>query len=510
LNYGLVIKQLGVLVLLVGACMATSLWWAFRDLDQPGSGQVIYAVLVSIVICLTIGLVCIWHRRGDDNIEQLYRKEAIAVVGLGWLLCGILGALPYIFSGVLRTHCDSWFGVFCSAIFESVSGFTTTGASIFPSPQDLPRAILFWRSLTHWLGGMGIIVLFVAVLGQTGSGAKFLFNSEVPNLLSESLRPRIRQTAMLLWRIYIAISAAEVICLRLQGMNAFESLCHTFGTMATGGFSTLNGSIGQYDKLGIEITITVFMLLAGTNFTLHAALLQGRWRVVLRNREFRVYLLLLAAATAMISIDLMLNLPQKYSPASALRYGSFQAVSIMTTTGYGSDDFNTWPNFSQWLLVILMFIGGSAGSTGGGIKVVRIMLFVRIALMEAEHMFRPNVVRPLKIGGQILDDNLRRNVGFYVGMVLVIFFASTALLLLLQNTAHIEDTQNQLDIVTASSAVAATLNGVGPGLAKVGLMGNYAFFTNPAKLLLSLLMILGRLEVMVILCLFVPSFWRQN
>jgi len=513
-----VIKQLGVLVLLVGVCMSSSLIWAILDLQQsveveqtsqPETHRVIYAFVLSLIICLVVGLICIckWGRGVD--MEQMYRKEAIAVVGLGWLLCGILGALPYVLSGVLEPYYNNWFGSCCAAVFESISGFTTTGASIFPQPEILPRAILFWRSLTHWLGGMGIVVLFVAVLGQTGSGAKCLVSSELPGPLDEPLRPRIRQTAVLLWKIYLGISLAEVICLKLQGMDIFASLCHTFGTMATGGFSTLNGSIGQYGKVYIEITIIVFMLMAGTNFNLHAAFLQKRWRAVIGNREFQIYLLLLALAVGMLTTDLLLNRPQEYPLGKALRVSGFQAVSLMTTTGYGTDDFNAWPSFSRWLLVMLMFIGGSAGSTGGGIKVIRIILFIKVVLLEVEHMFRPNVVRPLKVKGQVLDDDVRRNVSSYVGLVLLIFFVSTILLMVLHNEAHVETTRH-LDLETALSAVAATLNNIGPGLNMVGPTQNYAFFTAPAKLLLSLLMIIGRLEVMVILCLFVPGFWRRQ
>jgi trk system potassium uptake protein TrkH len=511
MNYRQIIKQLGILVLLVGACMSTSLIWAWLDCDQPGSPRVILSFLVSISICLALGVVFVYFARGDKR--QLYRKEAIAVVGFGWILCGLLGALPFIFSGVLSGAApgqyDNIWDITTASIFESVSGFTTTGASIFPAPQTLPRAILFWRSLTHWLGGMGIVVLFVAVLGQTGPGAKFLFSSEVPGPMAESLKPRIRSTALLLWKIYLGISVAEVLALLLQDMNLFESLCHTFGTMATGGFSTLNGSIGQYQHFGIEITIIIFMVLAGTNFNLHAALLQRKWKQVLTNREFQIYLLLLVLATGLLSVDLMISRPDDYYLGKALRSAGFQSVSIMTTTGYGTEDFNQWPSFSRWLLVMLMVIGGSAGSTGGGIKVIRIMLFVRVIIHEVEKTFRPNVVRPLRVGGQPVDEDFRRSVTTYVGMVLFIFFVATILLMVLHNEYHVEE-HRHLDLETAFSAVAATLNNIGPGLNMVGATKNYAFFTGPAKILLSLLMILGRLEVMVILCLFVPNFYRRD
>lgn len=507
MNYRLVFRQLGILVLLVGGCLSTSLIWAFLDRHQEGAEKIITAISVSMSVCLLISLLFFLFSRGSTG--QLYRKEAIAVVGFGWLLCGLLGALPYIFSGVLTTQYGPWWDIGSSAFFESTSGFTTTGASILTSPQDLPRAILFWRSLTHWLGGMGIVVLFVAVLGGTGAGAKFLFSSEVPGPLAESLRPRIRSTALLLWKIYLAISIAEVICLKLQGVNIFESLCHTFGTMATGGFSTLNGSIGQYNRLGIEITIIIFMLLAGTNFNLHAALLQRRWQPVLKNKEFRIYLLLLFLATSALTLDLAINRAPHYSPGRALRSAGFQAVSIMTTTGYCTDNFDQWPSFSRWLLVMLMFIGGSAGSTGGGIKVIRIMLFLRVAVLEVERAFRPRIVRTLKVEGRALDEDMRRSISSYVGIVLMIFFVGTVLLMVLHNEAHVES-HRYLDLETSLSAVAATLNNIGPGLNMVGATQNYAFFTAPAKLLLALLMVIGRLEVMVILCLFVPSFYRQD
>ena len=504
MNYRQVIRKLGILVILVGAFMATSLVWAVLDYQQDGSENIL-AFIVSVIICLVVGFLFLWI--GRTATGEILRKEAIAIVGFGWLICGLLGALPFILSGVMSPVFDSPVDAIVSAIFESCSGFTTTGASIFPSPQDLPRAILFWRSLTHWLGGMGIVVLFVAVLGGTGAGAKFLFSSEVPGPIAESLRPRIRSTAMLLWKIYLGISAAEVLCLLVQGMNLFESLCHTFGTMATGGFSTKNGSIGQYNHLGFEITIIVFMVLAGTNFNLHAALLQRRFKSVLKNKEFRVYLILLLVATLLLTTDLVAN--GVYKIGSAFRYASFQAVAIMTTTGYGTDNFDEWPSFSRWFLVMLMFIGGSAGSTGGGIKVIRIMLFVRIVMLEVERTFRPHIVRSLKVAGQDVDGDMRRAFGMYIGIVLVIFFVATLLLMVLHNEYHVDD-KHRMDMETALSAVAATLNNIGPGLGMVGSIENYAFFTPAAKILLTLLMIIGRLEVMVILCLFVPNFYRRN
>ncbi|MCF7958935.1 MAG: TrkH family potassium uptake protein [Phycisphaerae bacterium] len=504
MNYRQIFRQLGILIILVGSCMSTSLIWAILDRHNPNAIRHIIAIAISVFICLALGGIGLWIGRKADKLEGMYRKEAIAVVGLGWLICGLIGALPFLLSGVMTGACPdwTWYDRVASAIFESASGFTTTGASIFPSPESLPRAILFWRSLTHWLGGMGIVVLFVAILGQVGPGAKFLFTSEVPGPMSESIRPRIRQTAMLLWRIYLAISLAQVICLCLNGMDLFESFCHTFGTMATGGFSTRNASVGAYNSFGIELVIIIFMVLAGTNFNLYANILQGQWRQVFRNHELRAYLLILLVTTLLLTFDLTFH--KVHAIGHSLRASAFQAVSIMTTTGFGSEDFDKWPTFSRWLLVTMMFIGGSAGSTGGGIKVIRILLFVRIAMLEIEQTFRPSVVRPLKINQHPLDDTVRRNIGVYIGLVLVITFLSTIILTILQHN------DPEFDIETAFTAVIATINNIGPGLSMVGPTENFAFFSAPAKCFLTLLMILGRLEFMAILCLFVPAFWKRD
>jgi trk system potassium uptake protein TrkH len=506
LNYFLVLRKLGVLILLAAAFMATSLVWAFLDRNTDGQQNVIRAFFISVGICLLIGSLLLWRSKNAKG--DLYRKEAVAIVGLSWLVLGLLGALPYIFSGVLHGQYSGWMNIGSAAIFESVSGFTTTGASIFVDPEGLPRAILFWRSLTHWLGGMGIVVLFVAILGSTGTAGKYLVASEITGPQSEAVRPRIRQTALLLWKIYLTFSAAEFILLSVQGMNYFDSLCHTFGTLATGGFSTKNASINYYNSFGIELTIIVFMLLAGINFNLYAALLQGRWRNVLRNRELRLFLIIIVAVTLMIGLDLKFN-RSGYSIAGALRSAGFQVVSIITTTGYGTDDFNQWPTLSRWLLIVLMFIGGSAGSTAGGIKLIRLIIFVKIALHEIERTFRPHVVRPLRVSGKTIDEDVRRNISAYVGHIFIIFFTSTILLLLIQNESVVAP-DAQLDLESAFTAVIATLNNIGPGLNMVGATENFAFFNAPAKLFLSLLMILGRLEIMVLLCLFIPSFWRRD
>ena len=501
MNFKQILRQLGILVTLVGFCISSSFIWAALDFSQDQNSKIIFSIAYSVLTCLIIGAVLVIFGRETDNKQEMFRKEAIAVVGLGWLVCGILGALPYLFSGVLDNIYHSWYARIAAAVFESVSGFTTTGASIFPEPEKLPRAILFWRSLTHWLGGMGIVVLFVAILSQIGPAAKFMFNSEVPGPISESVRPRIKQTAMLLWKIYVAISLAETVILMTQDMDLFESLCHTFGTMATGGFSTKNASVGQYNHLGIEVTIIVFMVMAGMNFNLYAEIIQGKWKYALRNSEFLAYILIMLIATGLITADLVTNQSLVYdSVGKAIRSSSFQVVSIMTTTGFGSDDFDVWPNFSRWLLLALMFVGGSAGSTGGGIKVFRLMLFCKLIVSEIEKSFRPSLIKPIRVSKQPIEESHCRTIGVYVGMIMFITFIATILLLMLEST---------IDLETAFSAVAATLNNIGPGLNMVGASQNFAFMSPTSKLLLTFLMILGRLEVMAIFCLFVPSFWRK-
>ncbi len=501
MNLKLILRQLGILVILVGCSISSSMVWALLDYKKDNNSAVLFSIIYSVLTCLLVGVGLVLSGNEPDKKKVMYRKEAIAVVGLGWLICGLLGSLPFLLSGVLDSIYPTWPGRIAAAVFESVSGFTTTGASIFPEPESLPRAILFWRSFTHWLGGMGIVVLFVAILSQTGPAAKFMFNSEVPGPKSaDSIRPRIRQTAMLLWKIYLGLSLFQTILLMLFGVNIFDSLCHTFGTMGTGGFSTKNLSIGHYSSFNIELIIIVFMIIAGSNFNLYADLITGKWRNFLRNSEFRGYIGIMLVATLIIATDLCLHSEISYSIGRALRSAGFQVVSVMTTTGYGTDDFDLWPNLSRWLLVALMFVGGSAGGTGGGIKVFRLMLFSKLIISEIEKTFRPSLIKPVRLGGQPIDESQCRAIGVYVGLIMVISIISTILLLAIEA---------DIDLETAFSSVVSCLNNIGPGLHQTGPMANYAFMSAPSKAMLTFLMILGRLEVMAIFCLFTPGFWRK-
>lgn len=459
---------------------------------------------------------------GRNERGTILRKEALAVVGLGWCLAGVLGALPYLFAAV-----ESAPGVranFADALFESLSGFTTTGASVLTNVEDadmVPRCVLFWRSFTHWLGGMGIIVLFVAVLGQLGAGGKAMMRREVPGPIAEAVRPRVRETALMMWAIYVGFSVMETALLMLEGLSFYDALCHTFGTMATGGFSTFNTSVAHFRQPAVEITMVVFMVLAAANFGLYDAVMRApgggarrpwkRFAPLVRDREFRLYLTILFIACCLVTASLLRH--HVYDDfATALRHASFGVVSLMTTTGFGTEDFTQWTQFSKAILLVLMFIGGCAGSTGGGIKVVRFLLFFKILWLELERAFRPNVVRPLRIGGTAIDDGVRREVTIYFGLVLMVFAASWLLLVGIESDQHWDvpgkhSTAEKL--FDCASAVAATLNNVGPGMGIVGPTSNYAFFSSGSKLLLTLLMVLGRLELFAILVLLFPTFWKN-
>lgn len=513
--------MLGLLGMLVGLSMICSLPWAW-----PACGEVeqfesrgFRALVGSIAISLVLGGAL--YQAGRKAHAGILRKEALATVGLGWILAGFLGALPF-----LLARCEREPGVPMTIIdctFESISGFTTTGSSVLTELEDpelVPRCVMFWRCFTHWLGGMGIIVLFVALLGQLGAGGKALLKREVPGPISESVRPRIRDTAIAMWSIYVGLSAIETALLMLQGVSLYEALCHTFGTMATGGFSTHNASVGHYGGGGIEATIVVFMIIAGTNFSLYYMMLRkpepsgglfGRLKPLFGDPEYRTYLCILALATGLLTFSLYRNGLYE-SVATALRHAVFIAVSIMTTTGFGTEDFTNWSEFSKGLLLLLMFVGGCAGSTGGGIKVIRLLLFVKTIRVEVERAFRPNVVRTIRIGGVNVDNAHRHNVIVYFCLILLIFISAWMILAALEPDAqwHRSDNSSAAKLLDCASAVAATLNNIGPGLGVLGPADNYSEFSQPGKALLTLLMLLGRLELFAIIVLFVPSFWRSQ
>ena len=535
MNWRLIFRLLGYLAMLVGGAMMFTLPWSFPICGQTDvpEHESFRGMLISIAIAIAVGTILrACGRKSKD--DSLLRKEALAVVGLGWILSGLLGGLPYLLTPTFRLP-----GIpmsFSDAVFESVSGFTTTGASVLTqleTPEGIvncehaaiegtiayvPRSVLFWRSFTHWLGGMGIIVLFVAILGQLGAGGKALMRCEVPGPLTDSARPRIRDTAMLMWSIYLILSVILTVLLMTEGMNVFDSLCHTFGTMATGGFSTRNASVGAFDDSGMELTIIVFMILAGTNFNLYYVLFRkaadrsevrarDRLSAVFSDPEFRAYLLILGVSISALAAVLFGGGVYD-SAAASLRHAAFNVVAVMTTTGFGTEDYAVWPNFTKAVLLILMFVGGCSGSTGGGVKVIRFLVLWKVLRLEAERAFRPNLVQPLRLAGKRVDNSVGRDVLVYTCLIAIIFAFSWTVLIAVEPSSQWQGESSAEMLIDSAGTVAATLNNIGPGLGICGPHGNYTAFSETSKLLFSLLMLLGRLELFAIIVLFIPGFWK--
>jgi len=622
MNLRLVAKLLGVVSLLIGGTMIFSLPWASPALGRrthlgekfaanyqlgeygfEHSG--FWALLASITVCAAVGLLLLRIGRKADT--QLFRKEAMAVVGLSWVLATVLGALPFYISGTCRslsvrvfgpeeqpqvlrhaqdvlpepvypvinalvdagafgltpeqlieisgdpsaseslreladTH-NAWRQVLvfpgeekwphdriehfrirpvrmtiADTLFESQSGFSTTGATVIADLDDpmlVPHCLLFWRSSTHFLGGLGIIVLFVVILGQ-GSAGKALMRAEMPGPSKEGSHTRMQHTAWLFTAIYCALNGIETIILKLMGLTWFDAICHAFGTMATGGFSTYNASVGQFNSAAIDTVLIIFMLLAGTNFTLLYLLCIFKPKALLADVEWRTYMGIIFGVTALVMVFGIYygdfadtpDQPWYEQLGPSFRYGLFQVISIVTTTGYGTHDFDSWNSFGRGVLFLLMFVGGCAGSTGGGMKVIRHVLFLKILRLEMEHSFHPSVVRPLRIGGQPVDDpDLRKNILVYFGLILVLFVFSWMFLVTVEPDAT-WGTSVEHKLIDSATAIAATINNIGPGLGTIGATQNYANFSSVSKLLFTWLMMIGRLEIYVILVLFIPAFWR--
>lgn len=444
---------------------------------------VFYAMMITVVSGLCLFL--LFRKTRQEHISQ---RQGMAIVAVGWTAIGFFGALPFYFDGGNWTLVD--------ALFESVSGFTTTGASILSDIEALPKGLLLWRSFIQWLGGMGIIVLSIAILPFLGVGGMQLYKAEVPSPVPDKLKPRIRDTATILWKVYAIFTAAEVILLMIGGMGLFDALCHAFTTLPTGGFSTQNASIAQFDNLYFDIVIIFFMILAGINFSLHYQLMRGKPLVFWKDPECRFFLGAILVFTAVVTWDCTGAVYD--SLGQALRYGTFQVVSIITTTGYATFDYEQWPAMSQWVLLICMFLGASAGSTGGGMKCLRIMLCFKFCYKELFAMVHPRAVTTIKLGGQTVSEDVMRSVLGFMALFIGLFAISTVLLAAVG-----------VDFVTALGAVAACIGNIGPGFGTVGPVENYAHIPYLGKWLLIWCMLLGRLEIYTVLILLVPEFWRK-
>lgn len=444
-------------------------------------------IFLSAVLTSGIGGILFLSFKGE-RVEVSHR-EGFAITAMAWISAGFFGSLPYLFSGSLPHFVD--------ACFESISGFTTTGASVFTSVENLPHGIIFWRSLTHWIGGMGIILLSIAILPILGIGGMQLYRAEATGVgvSSDKLAPRLIETVKLFGLVYIGITVAGIIALIWAGMGPFDAVIHAFGTVATGGFSNKDISVEYYHSPLIEFIITIFMFLAATNFALHANVLKQGPKVYWNNPEFRFYLGLQLTAIILVAVNLRFSLYD--SIASSLRYASFQVVSINTCTGFSSTDFAKWPSFSQFALVVLMLIGGSTGSTTGAIKCLRIMLLLKQGYKELRRLIHPHAVIPIKLGDRVVPTEVVTGAIGFTFLYIVIFF-----------TVSLAMTFLGLDIVSAISSVATTMGGVGPGLGVVGPLSNFSEIPYIGKWLLIFCMLLGRLEVYTLLILFTPIFWK--
>lgn len=498
MNLRLIAQYLSYFAGALALAMLPAMLWAVYFGEWAAMRAFVWAAVTCLVVA---GLAYV---AGRNASLQIHHREALAFVGISWFVVAGLGALPFVYSGLLGP---------VDAYFESMSGFTTTGSTVLVDIEAADKSLLFWRATTHWLGGMGIVVLFIAVLPYLGAGGKQLFKSESPGPNPRGLKPRIHDTATFLYKFYLAMTAAQTVALMIAGMTFYDAVCHTFATLATGGYSTRQASIAAYDNVFIEIIIIVFMIAAGTNFALYFAMVRRDWRALLQNSEWRIYIGILVVATLLITANIMgvgatsinpTEMPVDegaghYGLGAGLRYASFQTVSIMTTTGFATADFDAWPYFSRMLLVVLMCIGGCAGSTGGGIKVVRFIILGKAILYRLEQTFRPKLVRAVRVAGEPIEEEVQRTVFTHFALF-GIWLAVGSLLMSLIG----------LPFQTAVTSVIATLNNIGPGLELVGAVRDYSAIPAIGKLFLSLCMILGRLELFTISVFLLPSFWRKD
>ena len=481
MNYRMIGKSIGNLLLVEAACMLPSL---LISLIYPESDGAAFAAAIALTTAAGFLL-----SRLKSNTGGLYARDGFAIVALGWILLSAFGALPFLLSGVIPRVED--------ALFESISGFTTTGASILREVESLPRGILFWRSFTHWMGGMGVLVMMIAIMPSVKANTIHILKAESPGPTPGKLVPKVSQTAKILYLIYILLTATQVVFLVAGGMPLYDSLVHSFSTAGTGGFSSRNLSVAAYGSDYIEIVITVFMFLFGVNFTLYYTAFKGGLKNALHDEELRVYFFTVVGAAALIAINVYSQVYR--TVGESVQHAAFQVSSIITTTGFATADFNLWPVLSQLILLLLMFVGASAGSTGGGIKVVRVVVLFKVIKRELTRVIHPRAVRTIKLNGRLVDEEVVSGVMAFFYFYILIFVAAVL-------TVALEGE----DIVTTVTSVIATLNNVGPGLGRVGPMGNFAELSILSKAVLSLCMLIGRLEIYPIMLLMFPSFWKRG
>ena len=481
MNFKIIFRVLGFLLFVEGIAMLLALVVSLIYNEHD-----VKAFLISAGINLVIGgLIVLITSKANKDIGK---REGFIIVSLVWIVFSFFGSLPYILSGSIPN--------FTNAFFETISGFTTTGSSILNNIEALPHGILFWRSISQWLGGMGIIVLSLAILPVFGIGGMQLFIAEVPGPAPDKISPRIRQTAKTLWVIYLGFTITETLLLWVGGMTFFDAICHSFTTMATGGFSTKQASVAYWSSPFIQYVIVIFMFFAGTNFTLSYMALKGKFRLALKDEEFKYYGLFILGFTAVIFAGLMIT--TQLGVENAFRNSIFQVVSIITTTGYATADYLTWSPVLTILIFALFFFGGSAGSTGGSIKIMRIVLLLKNSYYELRRMIHPHAIIPVKFNKHSVDSKIITNVLAFFMLYFLIFGISTIIFTLIEP-----------DMESAMGAVATSLGNTGPGLGNVGPAENFLHVKPAGKWFLSFLMLLGRLELFTVLVLLSPTFWKE-
>ncbi len=482
MNPNSVLRFIGILIIFLGLSMGIPLAVSFLYADGSTS-----ALAWSMIVTAGFGIFLLLFTKKKKEATMNHR-DGVAIVTFGWVAAGLAGSIPFIISGAIPD--------FTNAYFESISGFTTTGATILSNIEGVPPGILMWRSVTQWLGGMGIIVLSIAILPFLGVGGMQLYRAEIPSPVVDKLKPRISDTSKTLWIVYLIITGLEIIFLFLGGMSLYDSVSHAFCTMPTGGFSPKNASIAHYDSAYIDGVVVIFMILAGINFSLHYRVINRGPAVFWKDPECRVFLSIIIVLTALITYDIYGTIYDHL--ASAFRYAAFQVSSIITTTGFATADFELWPTMSCSILIICMFLGGMAGSTGGGIKTMRIILLIKHGYRELFRIVHPHAVTTIKLGGRpVPQETLSSIWGFFTLYLVLFVFAS----LIMSSLG--------LDMISSFSSVSACIFNVGPGLGIVGPVDNYMGIPVIGKWVLIFCMLLGRLEIYTVIVLLTPEFWRK-
>ena len=480
MNIKLTLKTIGQVLLVESALMLIPLAVALLC----GGGDAM-AILISLVITAAAGELLSLLRPRSDNLRA---REGFAVVALGWILVSFFGCLPFRLHGCIPKLVDAY--------FETVSGFTTTGATLLIDVEVLPKGLLFWRSFSHWVGGMGVLVLSLALLPKMGARSIHLMRAESPGPAVDKLVPRVGNNAKILYYLYISLTAAMLVCLLLTGMNLYDALIHTFGAAGTGGFSNYNASVGAFDSPAVEIITGVFMALFGVNFSIYYYILRRNWGAVKHNSELWTYLSMMLVSSVVIAVNILPMYGHNFF--TSLRYSFFQVSSIMTTTGYATADFDLWPQLSRTLLTALMLVGASAGSTGGGLKVVRMQLLVKSGIREIRHTVHPKSVNPIKMDGRTVSDSVLNGVQSFFFMYILVLIVSVLLI-----------SFDGYDLETNLTAVLSALSNIGPGFNLVGPTRNFSIFSDFSTFVLSMDMLIGRLEIFPMLMLAAPSAWRQ-